>query len=873
MSVFFRQNNIIVLAVMIMLVGMCSMWQFFSLERAFVFTDFADDSYTSYLPSWYVDEALSHEGLLGTYSFYHAAGNSYVQNIPLDPIGFVMFWIGRLALMIAGVKGLAITYFYGKFLISFLGTGIFTYLWLRELNVSKYASLIAGLFAAFSGGIVVLSLWNIEMYGFYLAFYLYATEVLLARRRPWFFAIAVAMLASQPYQLYLYTLFVGIYLIFRVIILKYSFRRIGLTVLWMIGMGILGLLINLPQLLNSLTVQMSTTRMSGALDSNDFATSFFLDGSMWSSLVLRLFGHNIAGNEFFINQWNNVLEAPALYCGIITLLVFPQIFQYIGNRKRIVYAAFLLIWFSVLIINPLRQAIVLNTGDYFRYGIDFFIIFALIMVMAQSLSVLIVRRSVNVPLLLASAVVCGLALWTYSDKAADYNGELQNAWLMYLGLGLLVFNTILLFVFANSSNRQFIKISICLLALFEVFVLTNSMFDGRSCIYLSDIDINRANYDDGFVKTLEDIRSKDSTKFYRIHSDYALGKSRHTGPNFNQPLGFYSTMGYNSFNQPEYVRYLQATGQSYPDLESDSRWLSGVNSNVFSLSFMGIKYFVYNYIDTVNVNVVMRHISDRWVCGKNMVTRFNKVMPLGFALNSYITEGEMRSLISFKFTEQEIDFVHKRILEAGLEPLEEVDVTLQKIAGKTFDDFQELKEILYAGMPKEYAYWTSAAIYTHSHETSLQEYALLSSFAAADDTEIDLAKYRKIDVSEEFPRDFFYTADVFSKYDSIVNKNLSQGLDITSFANNHIKGKIKVEGDNLMVLTIPYDKAWRCKVDGVDTPVRKCDVGFSGVELGDGAHDIELTYEPLYRNAAIWISIIAALIFYLSVLLFRKRTL
>ncbi len=866
LSVFFRKNSLLVLVGLILLVGLCSMWQFFSLSRAFVFTDFADDSYTSYLPQWYVNETLSHEEMLSTYSFYHAMGNSYVQNIPLDPLGFVMFWIGRLALMLAGVKGLAITYFYGKFLISFVGTGVFTYLWLRQLDVSKFASLLAGFLAAYSGGIVVLSLWNIEMFGFYMVFYLYAVEQILHQRRPWLFAIAVAMLAGQPYQLYLYTLFVVIYLIFRMLILKYNFKRLMLTFLWMLGMGILGMLVNLPDLLNSLTVQLNTPRMEGGFGSN-FADTFFVDGSMMSSIVLRLFGHNIVGNEFFVNSWNNFLEAPALYCGIVTLLIFPQIFVCISNRKRIIYGFFLLIWLSVLFVNPLRQAIVLNAGDYFRYGINFFLIFAMILLMAQSLSVIMIRRSINVPLLLASAVVCGLALWVQTGNALEYNDEVQNTWLSVFGIVMLVVYAILLFVFANSCNRQFIKISICLVTLFEVFVLTNSVFDGRSCIYVSDIDINKAGYDDGFSQVLGDIRAKDSTKFYRVHANYVLGKSRHTPPNYNQVLGYFSSIGYNSFNQPEYVRYLQATGQAYPELESDSRWLSGINGNVFSMSLMGFKYMVHEKIDTVNVNPVMRHISDRWVSGNRMVTRFNCAMPLGFALDSYITEAEMRSLLKFQVSESHLEFVHKRLLKSGLDLIPEVDSVVNSIAGVAFNDFQEIKDILYAKLPADYAFWTAAALYVHSHDSAVQELSLLCAFAAPEASGIDLSHFRHVDASKAFPPDLLQVTDVYSMFDSIVDINHRQSLEVTHFANNHIKGSIMVDGRRMMLLTIPYDKAWRCKVDGQETVVHKIDVGFSGVEIDAGSHEVELSYEPLHRKTAIWISIIAALMLYVWMLL------
>ncbi len=860
-SEIFRKNTVLVLSGMILLVGMLSMWQFFSLDRLFVFTDFADDSYTSYLPQWYVDEALSHENLLSTYSFYHAAGNSYVQNIPLDPIGFVMFWIGRLMLSLFGVKGLAITYFYGKFLISFLGTGIFTYLWIRELNVGKYASMMAGIFAAFSGGIVVLSLWNIEMYGFYLVFFLFSIEQMIKGQRRYLVAIAAAMLASQPYQLYLCSMFVAIYLIFRMIVLKYCFRRACVTVFWIIGMGLLGMLVNLPGLLNSLTVQMNTPRMTGANEVNDFSTSFFVDGGMLTSLILRLFGHNIAGNEFFVNQWNNFLEAPALYCGIITLLIFPQIFNHIGRAKRIAYSVFIGLWLCVLVINPLRQAILLNAGDYFRYGINFFFIFMMLMLMAQSLNVIIVKRSVNFPLLLITAVVSVILLWISADNMPEYNGIVENRWLMYLGIALVFLYVVSLVFFQNSKNRQFIKILMSSLSVFEVLVLTYSVFDGRGSVSSFDLEFTKANYDDGISKSLDEIRAKDSTKFYRVITDYYLGKSKNTCANYNQVLGYYSTLGYNSFNQPEYVRFLQATGMACPDVEGDSRWLRGVNYDVFSMNFIGVKYLISNNLDTTRFPKAILANSTHWQCGNNLIFSLNNALPLGFAVDKYMTDDEFRSLLTFTVRQHHFDHIIKRLNDAGLQPRADIEAVLGELLNMSFRSYDDVKQFLYSKMPAEYAHWVAAGVYFAAHDSYRQSLMLLQSVSLDADSDMDCSKLTHVDVEDVLRPD--YLASISNdRYDSIAKSALSESLDITNFANNHVNGKIMLSADKFMVLTIPYDKAWKCYVDGQERSLIKCDVGFSGLMLSAGNHDIELCYEPLYRNAAIWISIIAALLMY-----------
>ena len=94
-------------------------------------------------------------------------------------------------------------------------------------------------------------------------------------------------------------------------------------------------------------------------------------------------------------------------------------------------------------------------------------------------------------------------------------------------------------------------------------------------------------------------------------------------------------------------------------------------------------------------------------------------------------------------------------------------------------------------------------------------------------------------------------------------------LAISEFTDNHLSGKIIARRNELMYLSIPYDKGWHLKVDGKETEKIIVDGGMTGVFLTPGAHDIEMTYKIRYWIIGLWmilsgILLSAVLWFYLK---------
>lgn len=86
----------------------------------------------------------------------------------------------------------------------------------------------------------------------------------------------------------------------------------------------------------------------------------------------------------------------------------------------------------------------------------------------------------------------------------------------------------------------------------------------------------------------------------------------------------------------------------------------------------------------------------------------------------------------------------------------------------------------------------------------------------------------------------------FEAYRQFTDSLRKDSLHIVSFNPNKIKGTIQLNRTKMLFLSIPYDQGWSAKVNGINTPLKLTNIGFMGIILPPGNHEIELTYTPAY---------------------------
>ena len=227
------------------------------------------------------------------------------------------------------------------FLQPFLA-GIFTYIFAKEIKISKYGSVIASVSYAFCSFMMVWFEYNtLGQVILWLPLLLFLTEKLLTKKNWWIitlflFAFASAGFAGHP-QIFFYEIsFVFVYEIFRIFTLNTSKLQqiVFFVFLYVIGFGLLAI-----QYVPGFELILNAARSN-----HDYATIMNkILIQPWQTIML--FIPDFFGNPATRNYW-----PQDTYVGkVLSIGIVPLVFSFfsISNRKNIYVKFFLL--FSILI--------------------------------------------------------------------------------------------------------------------------------------------------------------------------------------------------------------------------------------------------------------------------------------------------------------------------------------------------------------------------------------------------------------------------------------------------------------------------------------------------------------------------------------------
>jgi len=101
----------------------------------------------------------------------------------------------------------------------------------------------------------------------------------------------------------------------------------------------------------------------------------------------------------------------------------------------------------------------------------------------------------------------------------------------------------------------------------------------------------------------------------------------------------------------------------------------------------------------------------------------------------------------------------------------------------------------------------------------------------------------------------------------IVEQRRHGAMEITHFSQNNIRGKVNLEKKKLLFFSIPFDSGWKAFDNGKPVDVKKVNVGFMGLILDKGQHNIELKYSIKYFKIGLLFTCISLLIYILMIFL------
>ena len=360
-------------------------------------------------------------------------------------------------------------------------------------------------------------------------------------------------------------------------------------------------------------------------------------------------------------------------------------------------------------------------------------------------------------LLLTLAGLLGLLYYPYQNIDQILNKSLQG----FATLMLVVYAMILLF-FNYTSNKGILKVLLILVVCCELVYLNGKTVRTRDTISQSEWK-QKTGYNDYSVEAAAYIKKTDPG-FYRVSKDYSSGPAIHGSINDAKVHGYFGTSSYYSFNQKNYIRFLEETDLIKKGEEMQSRWAQGVTNRPLLQILSSVKYHFTRksnsfYQQTMGYDSIGQF-------GDVKVLKNKYFLPLGCSYSAYISHSQFAKLSSLQK-----DFAILKAIVAE-EPVSE--------------DFKHLKEI------------------------------------TAKDTSTNFT---------------------FVELSSMVTSLKKDSLTISHFSNNHIRGSIRLKEPEILFFSIPYDKGWSAVVDGKPTKPVLCNLGFTGIFLTAGEHQVQLDFE------------------------------
>jgi uncharacterized membrane protein YfhO len=593
-------------------------------DALLLYKDAGSDSINDYYPSFvHLSDYIRSQGY-PSWSFYTGMGQdlSYLAGyLILEPVT----WLPRTLIAQA---------FVFQHLAKVLIAGLLFFHFLRLRGLHPAASLLGSLLLSFSAYMCMGTCWY-PLADEVVCFsgLLFATEIALKRGRWFVLAPVVALLgAIDAFHLYLGALFLLLYVPAR-LFGQYGWKpRTVLRIsLLLAGSATLGAGLSAILTLPNLYAILNSPRGSGATSFAARLSSlpmFILESRLhYVTAALRPFANDILGTADAFRGWGNYLEAPLSYCGLLCLVIVPQVFVGARRRHQIVYGLFVVGLLLTTIFPWFRYLFWLFQGDYYR-ALSLFSVLGLITLSATAFSRHIEGRPLNLWLLaLTTMVVVGAPYLPVNEIRSLTDPELKRQAAIFLvcSAGLLG---------AGQWLRQTKITGWILVALvaFELILFDRITVSNRSTVSKQELK-ERVGYNDETKEALRDIKASDGSSFYRVTKLRSSSLGVLPGLNDAMVFGYYGTSYYSSFNNRNYIDFLIAVEAIQPNSEIATRYSIGLlNDPILSL-FAGEKYALTDNpipLQQAGQYEFMKRYD------RDYLFRNARFLPLGLAFNRYI---------------------------------------------------------------------------------------------------------------------------------------------------------------------------------------------------------------------------------------------
>ncbi len=606
---------------------------YLAFHRLYLFKDIGSDTLNNFYPQRaLVSNLLHHAGLPG-WSFSMGLGQNVFPNLG-DPFAWPLYLLSprALAYAIAPLEVLKV-----------LAAGGLFYALLRLRRVRPFAAAVVALCYAFAALIVVGGTWwyLLSNQAVHLALLLVAYELVLRGRSPWLFALAVAAIAAfNPLEPYLLgVVWLGYALVRYVADRDPEPGSASSTARRVAGVGVLGLAIGAVFALPTAFEMVRSPRIaghSGLAGALLHASPLGLgDARLYATEILRTLATDLTGGADAYRGWQNYLEAPLTYAGLLPLLLVPQWFAMARRRERLAGAIVAGVLLLPFVFPWFRHAYWLFSGDYFR-TLCLGLTLAILLAAATALDAIVRGRALHLRLLGGTlAVLVALLFLPYGGGAGS------DPVLRGLVLALLVLEAACIVALARPNTRGMARLALLALVPIELVALDFAAVNQRPAVTSAEWN-DRTGYHDETVDALALVRRQD-TGFFRVEKSYASSPAADQGLNDSKVQDYFGTRSYYSFNPLEYIGFLGALGVIDASDPVQTNWAPGLTSRFVLQSVASVRYWLVRG-DWRQVPMLAATYDSTGAAGDVTVLRSRAFVPFGFGVTRVVPASAFRRL-------------------------------------------------------------------------------------------------------------------------------------------------------------------------------------------------------------------------------------
>lgn len=888
---------IIFILVLVVLTGYVY-WNYITLNKLYIFKDVGVDSFFAFYPALtHFADYVRDEGI-PMWSFNYGLGQNIFNAIPDslgDPFNIILAILGRSAIPYA--LG------YIQF-IKVIISGLVFFYFLKQIGIKNYSASLIAFFYSFTGHILIRGGWyHYSNDGILFAMLLLSYEMYYRKNKPYLLPITLFLIVSSRgiYYVYLYTLILFGYSSVRYLIDRefelHDFARhlLKLTKIYLVGLVLSGVFL-LPGIygyLDSPRVTGNYSYFTKLICSKvlSFATPQEYFTSFMSILSPTILG---VGDKF--TGYRNILEAPQYYCGLLTLLLVPQLLVNINGKKKLA-CAILISLCLVYSIFPYARFIVNGFSGYYYKISSFWISVVLLIMAAFTLELIMQKKRINNTVLIITITILAgpVTIFLLSDKFYALGSIYKEPALMVIGF-LVLYTIALALLNYKKSMAQFM---IAILVIGEILAFAPQAVNDRVTLVTEDLS-SRNYYKDYTNEAIAYLNSIDRD-FYRVGKTYYS-----VYLNDSQMQKYKGTKVYRSMSGASTIEFANAL--DIPFMDKSCNCVFGFHDRYKLDTLVGVKYllskddkvpfgyepissfediFVYrnqyylplgytydNYIRTGDFTKLENNLKDKALL-RAFVIDNEASIPVGYTkldagmLNNDWTTIDMKKLGEIKTYNSSIvknnfptEFIFSNttndpmiILPLTIKGEQRLSLTLE-----IDSDVNTLGQVFWKTNTTDYNEQDS---YRFSIVEGQKTYQI--------DLDIKDMLELRLDIGNHSEPEEYSIKNVKAKYGNTDAQNneyiqavdslKKEAMHITDYSQNRITGEIQVSSNKFLFLSIPYDKGWSIKLNGMPAKLEKVSIGFMGVFLPKGNYDIELKYRTPYLISGIILSIVGVLFY------------